>query len=854
MKKQINWILVVVGLSAATSLAGEETDEGKLFELEAFIVEETAQTQTETLSPAEGEVDSFLWEASGPEAIPRGLSVLTPALLAVLEIESYADLDRYGAGTQRINYFGLAGTPVVRGARGGSYFNGMLRAYQRNEMPVSFGALESLEVIKGPVPAGFSPTLVGGAVNQIPKSPFYNEAHGEVEVRIGSWEERHVEVDYGAPLLLGGRPAAYRISYTRHRAERFYRNVEHDYDSLYAAMKVKLSERWRLFLGGEYYDFRSSEIPGINRPTRDLVERGAYVIGESPSLVSEELGGTVERRLLEFPYSLTVNPGLFALAVPGERARAEIPAGLRSEMLDLSDERVLAELYSVLPESAVPSFALWARAEAEKILDGLTVAPEDAYLYTPEYLAAGGEVLTDSLPREVVLSDERDRADSWDAILFADAEARLSGEQRVRARLFAEGLSTEKRSTYGFALDTEQVVVNGRLEWSGRMPDGRSPVTLGLDVRFNRAETLQDFDAEPFGRRDLSRGTITDNTVVAAGAARGPDGLNLWSSFGNASQESDLWQAAIFAGGHVAAGERMKLHYGLRLEQAWWEVGLPGAVERASAEQRAARADSGRTELWQVHVNPSYEIWPGIHVYGAGQLGKVLAPGDGGAVSGQKNFPEAELLEGGVKANLADGRFYGALSVYHWDQASFSSLDAQARPLRAKGVEVEVTAEALPGLTLLTALTAQRVHLRGDLLGYGTVPQDAAGWALNAGVLTAAGGRTAVNNPEMVFGGIPEVSGHLYAVWEPADGWQLAGGPLWRDGYYHDMERSIRIPSHVLWNASLGYEGERWWVKLRVENALDERYWLGQEPVFAAGALILQGTGRGVSLTAGWRF
>lgn len=848
-----NLIFLAVGLSAATSLTGSE-DEEALFELEAFIVEEAAQTQIETLSPASANVDSFLWEAAGPEAVPRGLSVLTPELLETLEIESYAELDRYGAGTQRINYFGLAGSPVIRGARGGTYFNGMLRAYQRNEMPVSFGALESLEVIKGPVPAGFSPTLVGGAVNQIPKSPFYNEEHGTVEVRIGSWQERHLELDYGAPFLLGDRPAAYRISYTRHRAERFYRNVDHDYDSLYAAMKVKLTDRWRLFFGGEFYDFRSSEIPGINRPTRELVERGDYVIGEAPALVSEQWGGTVERRLLQFPYTLTVNPALFALAIPGETARAEIPAALRARMLDLNDPHVVKNLYTVLPEAEVPPFAIGAREEAAEILAALPAETADAYLYTPEYFAAGGEALTRKLAEDAVLSDPRDRADSQDGIIFADLEGRLAGDQRLHLRFFAEGLSTEKRSTYGFALDTEQVVLNTRLAWRGQLPAGLGPLTVGLDLRYQHAETLQDFDAEPFGRRDLSRDFITDNSVVAAGPARGPDGLNLWSSFGNASQESGLWQAAVFAGGQVAVSERISIHYGGRLEQAFWEASLPAAVERASPAQRRARSDSGQLDLWQLHINPRVEVAPGIYLYGAGQLGSVLAPGDGGAVSGPKNFPDAELLEGGMKANLYEGRFYTSLSFYHWDQASFSSLDAQARPLRAKGAEWEMTAAITPRLTLLGALTAQRVYLRGDTLGFGTLPQDEAGWALTAGVLTAAGNRRAPENPEMIFGGIPEVSGHLYAVWEPVDGWQLAAGPLWRDGFYHNMERSLRIPSHVLWNASLGYETKRWWVRVRVENALDADYWIGQEPVFAAGALLLQGTGRGISVTAGWRF
>jgi len=854
MKNGYKWLVWAAGLFAATSLPGE-TDEEALFELEAFIVEESAQTQTETLSPLSAEVDSLLGESLSPEAIPRGLSILPPELLATLQIESYEDLDKFGAGTQRINYFGLAGSAFIRGARAGTYFNGMLRAYQRNEMPMSFGSLESLEIIKGPVPAGFSPTLVGGAVNQIPKSPFFNREHGLFQVRIGSWDERHVELDYGAPLLLfGNKPAAYRISYTGHRADRFYENVPNDYDSLYASAKIKLSERHRLFVGGEYYNFRSSEIPGINRPTPELVANRRYVIGEPPRLTSPEWDGTVARPLLQFPQSLTVNPALFSLSVPGKRARAEIPQALRAQMLDLNDPAVVANLYSVLPANEVPPFAAEARVEAAAILDGLPKETTDAYVYTPAYFAAGGEALTETLAREKVLADPEDKADAWDAIAFADLESRLANGSRLRTRLFAERMSTEKRSTYGFAFDSDQTVLNGRVEWLGNFPGADDPLTVGADLRFSRAETLQDFDAEPFSRRDLSRESISTNSVVRSGDYVGPDGLNYWSSFGNASQKSDLWQAAMYGGGHYNIGEAWKIHYGLRLEQAWWEVGLPGEVDRASESRRAARKESGRSELYQLHLNPTFEVLPGVFLYGALQLGKVLAPGDGGDISGEKNFPDAELFETGIKANLLDGKFYTALSVYHWDQASFSSLDAQARPLRAKGIEWETTAEVTPRLTLLAAFTAQRVHLRGDMLGFGALPQDEEGWALNAGVLNAAGGRSVPNNPDMIFAGMPELSGHLYAVFEVTEKWQVSGGPLWRDRYAHDMGRTIWIPESTVWSVQSRYDGGSWWLRLHVENLFDEEYWLGQDPVFSAGTLILQAPGRRVSVTAGLRF
>ena len=842
-----------MGLLAATSLRGENSA-SEIIELEAFIVEETAQTQIETLSPLTMRLDSLFGPDRTVLDVPRSVSVLSPELRDLLQIDSYDSLDRFGAGTQRVNYFGLAGSAFLRGARAGTYFNGMLRAYQRNEMPMSFGSLDGLEVIKGPVPASFSPTLVGGAVNQRPKSPFFDKARGSVQLELGSFNHLELQVDYGGPLLLLGKPAAWRFSYTSHRADRYYKDVPEDFDSLYLTTKIKLNERNRLTIGGEYYDFRSSEIPGINRPTAELISDGRYVIGEPPSLTSAQWGGQVVRRVLEFPYSLSVNPALFALAVPGDLARASFTPEQLGTMLNLNDSAVLESLYAPVPREQVPGFAAWGYDDAVAFLGQVDVAPQDAYLYTPEFFAAGGEALTVQLPRDRVLADPADVANSIDWIAFADLETRLRDDRRLLSRLFVEHLETTKASTYGFAFNSEQLVAQGRVELQVDLDARGSYLSLGGDLRFTRAEVLQDFDAEPFSRRDLSRDSISANTVVPAGATLGPDGLNFWSTFGTASLESDLFQAALFVMGDWMPVERLTVHYGARLENGWYSGGLPGELDRVSDAARAARNFDGEELLWQVHLNPVFEIRPGLNAYAAAQFGRALAPGDGGTVSGPETFTDVELLEVGLKAGSADGSLYSALSYYQWEQSTYSTRDASARPLKASGLEWELSWAPTDYLSLLAAFTAQRVTLEQNVLGFGALPLDEAGWALNGGILNATGGRSAPANPDMVFAGMPEVSGHLYAVLELPAGWQVSAGPLWRRSYYHDMQRALEIPGSVVWSAQLRYEAESWWVRLHVENLFDRAYWIGQEPVFSASTLILQGPGRSWQLSAGYRF
>lgn len=848
---------MAVGLFAATSLRGEPSVDADWHELDAFIVEESALHASGDLSPLSVNVRSFFGAGKSLEEVPRSLTLLTAELQDLIGVDNYDTLDRFGAGTQRINYFGLAGSAFVRGARAGTYFNGMLRAYQRNEMPMSFGALEGMEIVKGPVPAGFSPTLVGGGVNQIPKSPFFDQRRGSLELGIGSWNERFVQLDFGSPLMVGDRPAAYRVSYTGHRADRFYDNVPNDYDSLYAAMKIRLGERHRLFFGAELYDFRSSEIPGINRPTAQLIRDRAYVIGEPPLLTQGQAisaEGQVIRPLVEFPYTLVVNPQLFALAIPGPVARASMDPALLGQMLNLNDPAVIEQLYRVRPIAEVPPFARWAYESAQELLAGADQRTTDAYLYTPEYFAAGGTALTEKLPPQRVLADPDDRADATDVIVFADWEITLSPDTSLTNRLFLEHLDTDKLSTYGFAFQSSQWIANLRSEWTRKFADPRESLAIGLDLRFSKAETLQDFDAEPFSRRDLSRDSISANSVVAAGGQLGPDGLNYWSAFGNASESSELVQSGLYIGGAKGFGERMVMHFGGRLENGWWETALPGQVDRASEADRAARRGSGDTVLYSAHLNPHVDLGSGLYAYATVQLSKAIAPGDGGTISSKDNFTDAELYEIGLKYAAPGGRVYSSLSVYHWDQAAFSSRDAEAQPLRAKGIEWEFSAPIGEYLFLMGAFTAQRVQLRGDLLGFGALPKSEQDWALSGGILDAAGDRTAPNNPEMVYAGLPELSAHLHAVVSLPGGWQIAVGPIWRDAFYHDMQRSLRIPSHVIWNGRIRYEAEKWWASLRVDNVFDTGYWIGQEPVFSANTLILQGEARRYSARLGFDF
>jgi hypothetical protein len=862
MKPGILRALAGCGLFAATSLSGQD-NRTEVFDLDAFSVEQTALSRPESLSPADARTGLLFGEELGYLDIARGFTAISAATRQLLGIDDLESLATYGAGSQRVNYFGLAGAPFMRGARAATYFNGMLRAYQRNEMPLSFGSAEGLQLVKGPTPANLSPGLVGGLLNQEPKSPYYDRARGSLELGVGAFATRHWQLDAGAPLLLGRRPAAYRVSYSGHRAERAYDFIRHDYDSLYGALKIKLDARRSLFVGGELYDYRSSEAPGHNRPTPQLLATRAYVLGEPPDLSSAAWGGTAVRTLTEYPYTQLVQPALHALAVPGEIARAEIAPGLLGLLINLNEPAQLERVYALRPAAAVPAYVhggdpatlAHLQAAARAALDQVDVRTQDAYVYTPAYFAAGGRALTRTISRTRILADPRDFADARNFIAFADLDTRLDGDRSWRLRGFAEGLESDKVSTYGFAMRTRQMLANLLAEYRAQAGFWDSSWSAGLDWRIHYGKMLQDFDAEPFSRRDLTRATISGNSVVAAGAATDPAGQRLWSSYAGATQLSHLQQVATFITGRSRPTERLELFYGARVEQAWYRTALPAEVAAASPAERAARRAADDVQLYQLTFNPLYRIHPGLSAYLALQLGRAIAPADGGTIAGRSSFTDVELSEAGLKGVALARRLAWSLAAYHWDQATYSTRDAAANPLRARGLEFESTWSATDRLTLLAAFTAQRVHLRQETVGFGAIPLDEQGWALNGGILNGAGGRDVrARNPDMVFAGVPEVSAHLYAVAQLPGNLQLSGGPLWRDGHWSDMGRTLRIPSSVLWNLQLAWQRGPWQVSARVENLFDAAYWIALDPVFAAGTLVLPGERRRWDVTVRYAF
>ena len=828
------------------SLVSLYGSEEPVTELEEFSVTETMLNQQGEVLPTSRSFYSVFGDQSILE-VPRSVTVITPELMEQIGIDDFSDLGKVGAGTQQINYYGVPGTPALRGAKGGVFFLGLQRAFQRNEMPLSFGSLDAMDVVKGPAPAHFGAAQVGGYVNLIPKSPYFDEQRGSIQVEVGSYSSYRMQADAGGPFLLGGRPAAYRISVTGQLADSYYDRIGNDFISIYGSLKTRLSKNLTLFTGAEFFNYKSNENAGWNRPTQELIDSGQYVIGEPLSIVSSSWGGVANRNLI---YNGT------ALVVP----TSVVDAGVSSGFISATQHEALLDL-SAATERAI-AYSAFTSAQLADVAQSTT-----GFQYTPEYFAAGGRAFTTGIEGSTVLSDTQDYADSTNFMYFAELVTTAGPERTFKGQLLLDFIDTDKLSTYGYAISTKQLLFEMKASAEETFDVlGGMKVNYGLSARHTDAKMLQDFFDEPFSRRDISLGTITANSVILTGPQTDPNGVNFWSptAQGGANAHSKLWQFSAFGYAENTIVESLKTYTSLLLAHAPYSTEYPEEVDRVPADDARRTKATDDRNYYSASFSPVFTLTKGVNLYATAQYGTALDTLQGGAIVGSGNFARNRLWEAGVKTSLIDGKLFTSLAGFKWRQTQYDERASNAEQLEGKGAELEFTWAVSEGFSLIGSANHQQVK-RFSNLGFRTIPLTEEQIALNGGVLNnpfsgidpASGygpyGRPA-SNSSLIYPGTPEDQIKLFAIFNFSNGLGFSGGPVWSDSYWHNFDHTIRIPSSLVWNASVFYRTPKFDVSVSVENITGEDYFYGADPVFAANTLITKAPGANGRVTFTYKY
>lgn len=300
--------------SFSLPLAYSQSGQASLEELDSYIT--VIEVEEDSILPTALDSSSFMGYDKSILDTPRAVSTITSGQVADKNINSVEDLDQLISGAYSAPIFGNIGVPFLRGDLGEVYQNGQRKAFNRNSFPFSFNGVEAVEAVKGAAPSVFGyGNATGGYLNLVTKSPYFDRQRGSIQVSVGDWEQYSWQVDSGGPI---NEESAYRISYQGRDADSFYRLAESSSDSLFFAYAFKPEGEFSLNISAEYMDSDFTEVPGVNRPTQELIDDGIYITGESISSGGSFFGNTFT------PTGTTRIDGSQILLAPGDGASSEV--------------------------------------------------------------------------------------------------------------------------------------------------------------------------------------------------------------------------------------------------------------------------------------------------------------------------------------------------------------------------------------------------------------------------------------------------------------------------------------------------------------------------------------------------
>jgi outer membrane receptor protein involved in Fe transport len=233
------------------------------------------------LSVKDATIDGPFGDNLALQDIARSVTPISSELIEQLNITSLQDVLAVSPNTYSASGFGAPSLPTIRGQLGELFQDGTRRQAGNNGfgVPLSFNAVEQIDVVKGAPPVLFgSSQRNGGFVNLHSKKASTTQSKGKVSLSAGRWDQYSVLADYSAPIVED--KIGFRVS-----AEHVDNGSYYDYtgtksDSLFAALRILPDDKSSWDINFELYQVEFTDNAGINRPTQALIDDGLYITGQ----------------------------------------------------------------------------------------------------------------------------------------------------------------------------------------------------------------------------------------------------------------------------------------------------------------------------------------------------------------------------------------------------------------------------------------------------------------------------------------------------------------------------------------------------------------------------------------------
>lgn len=836
--------VMLLGLLSHSAHAAEETS--GVAELEDFTVSEV--TDDLSILPSEPSEGAFGLDLTLLET-PRSVTEVSSDLIKSYGLRSVDDLVRLTPGAFTSSFFGIRGAMDIRGSAADNYFRGFRRIANPGAFNTIVRGAETLEVLRGPVSPLYGHGSVGGQLNYSPKTSksetakYILEPTGRVDLTLGSYDQKLLAVEYGAPFTTpGGKQAGVYFFSEVERSGSYFHGYSPTSELAQLAFDVDYSDTTKLEFGVQYQTTDSIQVPGWTRVTQALVDRGEYITG-TPS---------VRNNLSEV----------------------------------VGDDRLTPEESGFVTGNA-PFFI-------NNSFSGTTsfCAPSDAQGYTFTYRGTTRDVCafpvinpltntgTSSIGHRVTFIDPLDFADTTAITAYFDAITQVSDNLTWKNQFFYDYLDHTKHQSWGFtALYPGVEVLEARSSLTASYDIGgvQSKTVFGVNLRKEDIDHKEAWYDENFDRRDMLVGPTADdridwavvnpweNASILYDADGNPTGIDgtVRRNF-NGEQKSKLINTGIFLLSDMRFGNLTFLIGGRyddfdvdSRNDALTLLGIP--FDSSGTQSGTEQATSYN---FSVSYGTDFGLRPYITVAESSSLSTNQVGGINPGTVGDGSFVQtSEITEGGFKYSGLDGALYAAVAFYDQER---TFRDGQTGALIAqfgKGIEAETRLVLSDSFYLTATLTNSDITEVSDgalavINQYQFAEQnglnvtDLYGGRVSGPRSTFVGSQTEVDTP-----GLPDTVASAYGSYSfnVADAQMIASlGFTYADSTYMDVTESVMLPSYMVWTASLSYLLDKIEIMATINNLTNEEYYTKAD--LFDGAVVKPSEGRTISAMISYKF
>jgi outer membrane receptor for monomeric catechols len=491
------------------------------------------------------------------------------------------------------------------------------------------------------------------------------------------------------------------------------------------------------------------------------------------------------------------------------------------------------------------------------------------------------------------------------------ATLELPGDQKLVNKFYFEDSDDREINQFGYdEYMPLQQSVQDRLEYHATFSGPISnTIITGIDFRFNRLLSYQDYSIEPFFDFDIyqsssllqypgyaAEGKTFGGFYQVPGVPGYSTGISGVSSF----QDSHIYDTAGFIQDTVGLGKYFSAVIGLRLDYIEADDQSPSVYQvfdpvagvilnppvyyRQGAFFNTSGSGNDPSYFGSVVFKPTetgsfYFTYDRVDsILGSSNFGGVAVSYGGQASPTDPSFQQeletslktlSELYEFGYKQSLLNNTLYVAATAYEQDKTE-PQLKGPPFKVKAQGIELESVYQPTKALSFNINFTYQNVrdigtgffeqtysYLDGYPVGFIVDGKSGTGnGSPNFGAVPNDNYAYAYSPPngQMRAPGEPAVLGNAFVQYQWKSGFGFGVGPQYKGWMYADDEDQLHIPSEVFFDGFLFYRQRTWDVQVNVQNITNARLLDPVDVTFAGNDVIYVREPVNASITVRYRF